>query len=184
MATDHNDVPSPTTMGDVDLENSPPASDLPMHHDSMVTVRLSEPPTLTVDTRSSILNVTKLRATSTPISPRTVDDSPNSPTKDSAFAKPTEGSSLEDGQEDTNSQGELSPTITTMDPSGNVMNSPVGQEEIELRDQESRRGSDTSASDNDEVNWEELAKTEEQEPRNETSDDVSNSSPFFMMTYG
>jgi hypothetical protein len=174
MATDHNDVQSPTTPGDVDLENSTPASELPMHHDSMVTVRLSEPPTLSVDTRSSILNQTKLRATSTPISPRTVDNSFSSPTKESAFVQPTDIPSLEDGQEDTVLQGELSPSITTMDPSGNVTNSPTGQDEMELRDSEARRGSDTSGSDNDEVNWEELAKTEEKEPRNESSDDVSN----------
>jgi hypothetical protein len=61
-----------------------------------------------------------------------------------------------------------------MDPSGNVMGSPVESEDMVLRDSDSRRESDTSGSETEEVNWEELEKTEEQEPRSESSDDVSN----------
>jgi hypothetical protein len=61
-----------------------------------------------------------------------------------------------------------------MDPSGNVMGSPVESEDMVFRDSDSRRESDTSGSETEEVNWEELEKTEEQEPRSESSDDVSN----------
>ncbi|EHK99410.1 putative Ecotropic viral integration site 5 protein like protein [Glarea lozoyensis 74030] len=168
MATELHDVEVPSTLADVDLESSEPTTQSPVHHDSMVTVRLSEPPTLSVDTRASILTYTKLRANSTPISPRT-RDSFSSPNKE-AYIKRTTAASLEDGQQDTSVQGELSPSITTMDPSGNV-SSPVESAYEEMTDMEARRGSESSVSETEEVNWEELAKTEEQEPRNESSDD-------------
>lgn len=67
---------------------------------------------------------------------------------------------------------EESPRITMMDPNGNEVTSPSGSESAESQDGESRRGSDSSA-DSEQVNWEELEKTEEQEPRDQGSDDVS-----------
>lgn len=68
---------------------------------------------------------------------------------------------------------EESPRITMMDPNGKEVTSPAGSESAESRDNESRRGSDSSEASAAEVNWEELEKTEEQEPRDEGSDDVS-----------
>lgn len=69
----------------------------------------------------------------------------------------TDGAELNDTNE--------SPRITMHDPSGNEAESPGSQ------DEESRRGSESSEG-SDRVNWEELEKTEEQEPRDQGSDDV------------
>jgi hypothetical protein len=102
-----------------------------MAHDSMVTVRLSEPQ-LTIDTKTAevVTEVAEEEAVS-------------------AELKET---------------GE-SPRITMQDPSGNEPASAISH------DMESRRGSDSSEG-SDRVNWEELEKTEEQEPRDQGSDDV------------
>jgi hypothetical protein len=75
----------------------------------------------------------------------------------------------EDEQEQ---EQEESPRITMMDPDGEVM-SPTGSESAVSDDGESRRGSDSSEASEGGVNWEELEKTEEQEPRDQGSDDVS-----------
>ena len=167
MSTDDGDVQSPSS---TNLDEAISPSKLPMLHDSMVTVRLSEPPTLSVDTRTSVLASSKLRAISTPISPLPLE-SLDTQSNEQSSGKDTdvEDLPLEDEQDKTRPQGELSPTITTMDPNGNEMVSLMESE----RDPESRRGSDTSETGGGEVNWEELAKTEEQEPRSEASDDVS-----------
>lgn len=68
---------------------------------------------------------------------------------------------------------EESPRITMMDPNGNEVASPSGSETTDSQDGESRRGSDSSQDSAEQVNWEELEKTEEQEPRDQGSDDVS-----------
>ncbi len=122
-------------------------------HDSMVTVRLSEPlPALTVDTnllrkdhRDIIQEDAKLDDAETP---------------DILFG-------------DREGPEEESPRITMMDPNGEGL-SPTGSESASERNGESRPGSDSSEGSLDGgVNWEELEKTEEQEPRDESSDDVS-----------
>jgi hypothetical protein len=61
-----------------------------------------------------------------------------------------------------------------VDPNGEVL-SPTGSESASERNPESRRGSDSSEAsvEGGGVNWEELEKTEEKEPRDESSDDVS-----------
>ena len=105
-----------------------------MTHDSMVTVRLSEPQ-LTVDTKSA-------------------EVVPEEAGGDELSAEAAE---LEETDE--------SLTITTQEGSRNEPESAVS------RDAESRRGSDSSEGA-DGVNWEELEKTEEQEPRDQGSDDV------------
>ena len=119
-----------------------------MPHDSMVTVRLSEPPTLTVDTN--------------------VLEHANRDTID--LTKGEEGPEIMQEEESTQ---EESPRITMVDPNGNEVTSPTASEFAAPRDKESRRGSDSSEVSGEEVNWEELEKTEEQEPRDEGSDDVS-----------
>ncbi|KAH6666305.1 GTPase activating protein-like protein [Halenospora varia] len=126
----------------------------------MVTVRLSEPPALTVDTRSSVLatlppRVQSLAAKNTIIVSEEVVETSD-----------TTG----DVREDETDIQEDSPRITMMDANGNEVESPSGSEESAMS--ESRRGSESSESSEDgEVNWEELEKTEEQEPRSESSDD-------------
>jgi hypothetical protein len=86
---------------------------------------------------------------------------------------------LEEVEEDTE---EESPRITMMDPNGNEVLSPSGSESVGSRDGESRRGSESSDAsvEGGGVNWEELEKTEEQEPRNESSDDVSSRTCSFV----
>ena len=119
-----------------------------MPHDSMVTVRLSEPPTLTVDT-----NVVEHANRNT--------------------LEHTKGQERPEIIQEEESSQEESPRITMVDPNGNEVTSPTGSEFAASRDAESRRGSDSSEVSAEEVNWEELEKTEEQEPRDEGSDDVS-----------
>jgi hypothetical protein len=119
-----------------------------MPHDSMVTVRLSEPPTLTVDTNVlEHANIDTIELT-----------------------KGQDGPEIMQEEESTQ---EESPRITMVDPNGNEVTSPTGSEFAASRDGESRRGSDSSEASGEDVNWEELEKTEEQEPRDEGSDDVS-----------
>lgn len=105
-----------------------------MTHDSMVTVRLSEPQ-LSINTKAG---------------EEMAED-------DDAQQVSADGAELDDTNE--------SPRITMQDPNGNETESPCSQ------DAESRRGSDSSEG-SDRVNWEELEKTEEQEPRDQGSDDV------------
>ncbi len=119
-----------------------------MLHDSMVTVRLSEPspprpPSLMVNTSIGQSMVT-------------VVETPD------ILLPGEEGPAPEVGE---------SPRITMLDEEGNeVFDSPTGSESA---NGESRRGSDSSEESVEEVNWEELQQTEEKEPRDESSDDVS-----------
>lgn len=105
-----------------------------MTHDSMVTVRLSEPQ-LMIDTKAGV-EVLGAGA---------------------GLGISADGAELNDTNE--------SPMITMRDPSGKETESAKSQ------DVESRRGSDSSDG-SDRVNWEELERTEEQEPRDQGSDDV------------
>lgn len=115
-------------------------------HDSMVTVRLSEPPPfLTVNTASDLHKVVQQQQVVAIVE--------------------------EDTKDGTVEQQEDSPRITMMDPNGEIL-SPSGSESAS-ENGGSRRGSDSSdAVSEGGVNWEELEKTEEQEPRDQGSDDV------------
>ncbi|TVY81752.1 EVI5-like protein [Lachnellula suecica] len=141
-------------------------------HDSMVTVRLSEPPaptptpppapqpTLTVDT--SVPNAAAIVSALTP----------DEIEIENTVSLQTPNITLEDVHEVSPQDPEESPRITMMDPNGNETVSPMTPASALSADSESRRGSDSSeASEPGEVNWEELEKTEEQEPRDESSDD-------------
>lgn len=121
-------------------------------HDSMVTVRLSEPPSLTVDTQSLDMNTPQepVSALETPSQTlqSSVDESPDSECSSLAAGQSILEATEEDG--DSNGAAELLP------------------------DEDERRGSDsTEGSGDNEVNWAELEKTEEQEPRDQDSEDVS-----------
>lgn len=117
-------------------------------HDSMVTVRLSEPPHLPALTVNTATNLHKV----------------------------VQGKQLNDGvaeymEKDAQEEQEESPRITMMNPNGEVV-SPSGSESGS-ENGENRRESDSSEGSDGEVNWGELEKTEEQEPRDEASEDVS-----------
>jgi hypothetical protein len=118
----------------------------------MVTVRLSEPSALTVDTSSPVLARDLIKHK-----------------RDSEGEAETPDITLDGDEGQT---PEESPRITMLDPNGNEVFSPTGSESAAS---ESRRGSDSSEAsmEGGGVNWEELQQTEEKEPRDETSDDVS-----------
>lgn len=125
-----------------------------LQHDSMVTVRLSEPPpALTVDTSANTVRRER---------------------------KDTIG---EEGIQDVGREEEESPRIMMLDPNGEVL-SPTGSESASERNAESRRGSDSSEAslEGGGVNWEELEKTEEKEPRDESSDDVRMRIPLCVLS--
>jgi hypothetical protein len=138
----------PERKADAQVDSESQDDPKPMLHDSMVTVRLSEPPNLTVDTNISETDKRKSIA-------------------DSA-GEGTASVEIIDEEEE-------SPRITMMDPNGNEVASPSGSESAGSQDGQSRRGSDSSELSAGEVNWEELEKTEEQEPRDSGSDDVRSS---------
>lgn len=121
-----------------------------MPHDSMVTVRLSEPPNLSVNT--AIIGGHK----------ETQESIQNGRTSDI----------MQEVVDEDLQEQEDSPRITMVDPNGEVM-SPNGSESAVSDNGNSRRGSESSGSSEEGVNWEELEKTEEQEPRDQGSDDVS-----------
>lgn len=123
-----------------------------MPHDSMVTVRLSEPlPNLTVktDLPHSVAAGSRNSVTES-------EDGDETPSADLL---------VEETEED---EDEESPRITMRDPNGNEVPSSTASAY-----DGSRRGSDSTEVSGEEVNWEELEKTEEQEPRDQGSDDVS-----------
>jgi hypothetical protein len=145
---------------EVEAEKKEESAQQVLQHDSMVTVRLSEPPpALTVDTRANILSRER---------------------KDTIG----EEAGIQDVVRDEETPEEESPRITMMDPNGEIL-SPTGSESASERNPESRRGSDSSEAsvEGGGVNWEELEKTEEKEPRDESSDDVS-PSPFHSAAHG
>jgi hypothetical protein len=137
------------------MEDSKPVENTHLPHDSMVTVRLSEPPSLTVITQSLIMDEVQQDGPieDTPLDTSDLKDGckndpePNLSTRQSLFIAP------EDENMDTIRE--------------------ANQEQIP-HNMYDRRGSDsTGDSNNGEVNWAELEKTEEQEPRDQDSEDVS-----------
>lgn len=149
----------PQTQDRVEVPIASPTIDEsnPLPHDSMVTVRLSEPPTLTIDTTTSAKPITRIS-----IIGEVITQTPDI---------------LLDEEEEKgeNAEEDGSPKITGMDPNGNDILSPSGSDSAGSQNGESRRGSDSSEDsvEGGGVNWEELEKTEENEPRDESSDDVS-----------
>jgi hypothetical protein len=134
-----------------------------MHHDSMVTVRLSEPPVLTLDTKRHSIKVEGAKDNAEhELADADIEDKRRTITDTRSMKSAEESSLLED-----------SPRITMLDPNGNEVCTPTGSETAESEPDNSRRDSDSSDTSLEEVNWEELEKTEEQQPRNQDSDDVS-----------
>lgn len=136
-----------------------------MQHDSMVTVRLSEPPILTLDTKRYSEKIIANEELETSEEIKTPTD------KRQTIMSIMDVTGKETGAE-TGTPQEDSPRITMVDPNGNEVSTPTGSESAESEHNGSRRGSDSSDTSVEEVNWEELEKTEEQQPRNQDSDDV------------
>jgi hypothetical protein len=122
-------------------------------HDSMVTVRLSEPPSLTVVTQS--------------MATREEDDS----ARDILLGTPD--SNIESNEDlETNISSRHSMSIAAGDE--NTSSLPDLSDDLLTIDADERRESESTEDSGDgEVNWAELEKTEEQEPRDQDSEDVS-----------
>ncbi|KAK6606234.1 TBC domain-containing protein [Botrytis cinerea] len=148
------------TLNRVEVEERVHQEGQAMQHDSMVTVRLSEPPILTLDTKrhsDKIITNEELETGEEIITP--TDKRQTIMSIMDVTGKDTETGTLED-----------SPRITMVDPNGNEVPTPTGSESAESEQNGSRRASDSSDTSVEEVNWEELEKTEEQQPRNQESD--------------
>ncbi|KAJ5052425.1 uncharacterized protein L3040_002174 [Drepanopeziza brunnea f. sp. 'multigermtubi'] len=144
----------------------------------MVTVRLSEPPTApTLHLDTAIPTVTH---------PHTNTIETTTPEKEvqtpGTRLDGVEEHVLEEEEAETEEQAGESPRIaTTMSPGGN-QSLPRGSAGDGMSQRTSRRGSESEDGDGDDdgdrdsaegegVNWEELERTEENEPRDESSDD-------------
>ncbi len=131
-----------------------------MAHDSMVTVRLSEPPSLTLDTSSS----SDSEPPSSPIiSPKTLEPE---------TTKSSESSTTLETPEIENAQNRRESVVIVRD-SRTVL--PRVDTTRSLQDELGQCDDDTSdtSEDLEEVNWEELEKTEDQQTKDEETDNVS-----------
>lgn len=138
-------------------------------HDSMVTVRLSEPEPESVasaasGTASSAEIGEKLEVDESRDKDEGEDESEDDDEDDEIKATPTEqiaGGVIpeeEEESDDTDADTVYETEIARMEAPG-------------VKDKEVRRGSDKS--DSESVNWEVLERTEEQEPRDQDTEDVS-----------
>jgi hypothetical protein len=143
----------PPQLGDEnDTEVTPP-----FPHDSMVTVRLSGPPEVIVKTEEANSEDRHSEEVATVPSPRTSTIAPHpEESPDSSKTLTIQTSNLEDV------------------PIADATPDSIVDEEAQTEDSEIRRGSESSVSSGEgQVNWEELEKTEEMEPRDQDSEDVS-----------
>lgn len=124
-----------------------------MAHDSMVTVRLSEPPSLTLDTTTAVTNCRLGSIASTVLEEEQAD--------------------VEDESNDSET-----PSEKHNNRSSKPMNTKATVSTIEanrsLRDELGQCGADgnetDSSDDNEEVNWEQLEKTEDEQTKDEETD--------------
>jgi hypothetical protein len=112
-----------------------------MQHDSMVTVRLSEPPALTLDTSVGDEDALGKRSTI----------------------------EIEDGAHSRCTSGESSVRASSLS-IGNARTNRSLQDELE--DDSSPGGDSGAADEQDDVNWERLEKTEDEQPKDEETDNV------------
>jgi len=123
-------------------------------HDSMVTVRLSEPPSLTVVTQSIAMSEQQQDGSGENIPLHTPDLNIESK-EDLDTALPSVHSIYIDGE---------SQSVDSVQ--------ETSDEQLQV-DADERQGSDSTEDSGDgEVNWAELEKTEEKEPRDQDSEDV------------
>lgn len=132
-------------------------------HDSMVTVRLSEPePALGGSAASGTASSAKLGEK---VEVDESSDKDEDEEEDEAKTTATEqiaGGVIpeEDESDDTDADTVYETEIARMEVPG-------------VKEKEVRRGSDKSDSETESVNWEVLERTEEQEPRDQDTEDVS-----------
>lgn len=132
--------PAPTTQDEAEAETPKIA------HDSMVTVRLSEPPALTLDT--SVAD-----DESKPTSPEPV------PSRDSASNAGTDHAAESDTEKRASTV-----SVVASDANRSLQD--------ELAEGAGDADSGNSSDDQDEVNWEKLQKTEDEQTKDEETDNV------------
>ena len=124
-------------------------------HDSLVTVRLSEPPSLTIDTTLAEAHEQETAQPATVMSPN--------------------GASLAEKLEIDDTTETVATDTTTprdsLEPPTNEVTRSLEQELEECSDGGDARRS-VSSEDQDEVNWEQLEKTEDEQTKDEETDNV------------
>lgn len=157
-SVDAAEMPPPTTKTEEDADAETPR----MAHDSMVTVRLSEPPSLTLDTSSA----SDSEPESSPVvGPKTVEHDEHETTKISESSATLETSQIENEQNPRESVvivRDSRSALPRVDTSRSLQDELGQCEDVT---------SDTS-DDVEEVNWEELEKTEDQQTKDEETDNV------------
>lgn len=162
----------------LDTKNKDPGSVTPkMTHDSMVTVRLSEPPVLTIDTslivddatprRPSTVRLDKTPVPGTPITPTSLQEA-----RSEVGSRVTSDPITDDVQDDDTPPTSPSTPLPIADAprkSTELTGSEGADEDVleELDDSEQR-----ASSTPDEVNWDQLERSEAEEPRDEETDKV------------
>lgn len=152
-----------------------PGSTTPkMAHDSMVTVRLSEPPILSIDTSLANDDTTPRRSSAVRL------DSPPAPDTPTAVRNPRPDADADADDDDDDDDPEDTPPSdpSTPLPTSNALKNIAeelmeseGREE-DSEDESSRRSQISRASTPDEVNWDQLERSEAEEPRDEETDKV------------
>jgi hypothetical protein len=141
------------------MVESKTAESVHLPHDSMVTVRLSETPLLTVVTQSMAMSEQEEYDSAMDF-PMDMPD-PNIGSREDLQTPLPNGNSIPIAVEDESTQ-------LLQDPSNDQL----------TIDADERRGSESTEDSGDgEVNWAELERTEEQEPRDQDSEDVRNRFP-------
>lgn len=157
-SVDAAEMPPPTTKTEEDADVETPR----MAHDSMVTVRLSEPPALTLDTSSA----SDSEPESSPVvAPKTVEHDEHETTKIAESSATLETPQIENEQ---NSRESVVIVRDSRSALPRVDTSRSLQDELGQCEDVT---SDTS-DDVEEVNWEELEKTEDQQTKDEETDNV------------
>lgn len=156
--------PETPTDTEVDTEADTEAETPKMAHDSMVTVRLSEPPTMALD--SSTASGDTVPETAEYTENRTSIETPSDP--NSSDAEPAAP------RESVDMPRQSTATLPRIDTKRSLQD--------ELGECEDGADDTDSSEDLEEVNWEELEKTEDQQTKDEETDNVSGPNLCFITT--
>ncbi len=164
-SVDSAEMPPPTTTTEDDADAETPK----MAHDSMVTVRLSEPPSLTLDTSST----SDSEPESSPVvSPKTVKHDEHETPKITESSTTLETLETLETPEIENEQNPRESVVIIRDSRTALPRVDTTRSLQDELGQCEDVTSDTS-DDVEEVNWEELEKTEDQQTKDEETDNVS-----------
>lgn len=185
--SDHESLPSTAPAERASMMDRDQSPETPkMAHDSMVTVRLSEPESLLLDTSTTGFDVDTAQSTPTKDHGHdsVVDDVKHGVTIDvtedvtddqkdnTKVGEDDDKDNSEEGVVDASSTGELANTATPRD-SKATMPPPIVTRSL----QDELLYDDHSSDDQEEVNWEQLEKTEDEQTKDDETDNVRTCSP-------